>query len=727
MAAIQIPAPADPDIIEPRVRTDVWWRPTWQVPWRPAPYWEPITASQNAAPSIDSARLLYRGGKIKREDLNSFSGYPNYSQDVAQAVGSFIRIRAMQDGFAPRVLFTGRISRADMVSRGESRGPNRDYEFTALGMAAELDRVKIYNAYVTNQGDDYQIINRPLTFNERFSRGVREIGNRSGAQITANGKTTYLFAGRSSDTGLPSVWTGLQIVDYLLKRHAPFEWVLAGNVSALSSLDPLRIQTAGRTIWDILNEIIDRRRGIGFTVEPEQAMAAGGKITLRIFSLVETPVSLGPGVADGTGPAAPRVLPANSDQADIKLKSLSHLVGEPTLTYDIGQEYEYIRVRGSPVVATFTVSHRDGTLVRGWTDTIEAEYLKGDPVDSRKHDLFRQRDRFRHVFGKFVLRYPWNWTAGNGDIARTGGTIVGVNPVVNPDGTVRGATAMNVNNPFFRSWGLRLLNQLPLQLDVQQDPAHLDTFEPQYRDPFVIIWDEKRKAYKPIDAPAGIDDLSASVRALDNELGLMIRGSPNHLLAKNHWPRSGIGVTAEQVGPTQHVPTHDWTEIIATVAMEQDEHLQVMQQVPNSRVTGRILTIEAPDCQYWWVRIGTVTDLDSGGQPKRTTDNITVRDDSARLRAIAGLAAAWYGRHRASLTLPYKSIWLDAPPVGRLIPKLHLWDTTAASGSNPANAAAKDVNSVISQVSFDFQQTQTVVEAGFGELDFSAAAGGSLR
>ncbi|HEX8913191.1 MAG TPA: hypothetical protein VF796_12600 [Humisphaera sp.] len=718
MALIQIPAPDDLDVVLPRQTVRVYTRAGWADPWRLAPYLYADTADACVAPSIPSCRLRYHGGRIKREDDDRFRTYPRAGDPGPPFVGRFVRVDVTTAGLQPATLFVGRITSEELTTLGESRGPTRDYELAAVGLAKELERATVGSAVVWNGGADDRRIGTPLVFNERFQRGWREVGNRTKSRVTDGFRRSYQFGGRDPADGSTHAWRVRDIAEYLLFWHAPddMRWALTGQVEALDALEPPRVETAGRTVWDLLNQVIDRRRGVGFVVEPTGRQTPQGElVAVRVFTVVDRPVAMN-GVT----------LPANPAQQAVALEPLGHLVDRPSVSVDELQRYGEVEVAGEPVVACFTVSFADGTLRKGWTDAAEVAYLKGNANDSRRHDEERGTDKFRHVFAKVLIPdATWAWRAGDGQSRQRGTPLRNVHARV-ADNTALLARGTPDTN--YRTWGHTLLRKIPL-VKAEVDAADPDAHDPEYRDPIVLIHDPKANALKYVDYAAVADDVSASVRVLDREFGLEVRASPNHLLAKDHWPDPALGMADGQVGQTGHRPTHDYATLIATVAARQDNRFAARGRVPFA-ATSRRLTINVPDAELWWVQEGTVLDL-LHGEPVRAPRPVVVRDDGDALVTVLAFALAWYGRPRASLRLPRKDLSNDLP-VGTLVTRVALWDAPVAAPPGQAGAGStREVNSVVTRVSWDFEARRTVVETNFGELDFAAAAGtrsgGTLR
>ena len=126
-----------------------------------------------------------------------------------------------------------------------------------------------------------------------------------------------------------------------------------------------------------------------------------------------------------------------------------------------------------------------------------------------------------------------------------------------------------------------------------------------------------------------------------------------------------------------------------------------------------MLQIYVEDAEVWYVCPNTVTDVQNGNLIANATGGVT-RDDSPRLRQVAALAKAWFGTQRANLSLTVNDIWTQYP-VGSLI--LGLTDFSARA----------NVNSVVSEITWDLQEMTTMLRTNFTELDFRSAGGRAPR
>ena len=143
------------------------------------------------------------------------------------------------------------------------------------------------------------------------------------------------------------------------------------------------------------------------------------------------------------------------------------------------------------------------------------------------------------------------------------------------------------------------------------------------------------------------------VYALQNEWGVLLSASPNHLLAKYHFALAN---------PTETDPAYDYDKLVATIALETDHRLELFYEVPGGDES--IIEIPVPDAQLWILKGGTIVEADpkdliglwtSGGNDR------VLRNDSPRLALIMAGAIARYcqPRHRAEVVLKGYQMWQD--------------------------------------------------------------------
>jgi hypothetical protein len=214
---------------------------------------------------------------------------------------------------------------------------------------------------------------------------------------------------------------------------------------------------------------------------------------------------------------------------------------------------------------------------------------------------------------------------------------------------------------------------------------------------------------------------------LDRAMGFEVRPPYNHMLAKGRW------TTGTAAKPSNFEPKFDYEKAIATVAVRTDQRLQVTADMPyktwdgeepgvasakRTRLGSRVLQITVQDAELWYCVPNTVTDVREGKLVKRNGDatavdpaaGLLLRDDGARLRQIAALAKAWYGKVRAAVSVPFQSVEFGYR-VGSYVAAVQ--DTWRY----------EPINSVVTEKVFTFGEDEltTLVRTNYTELDSTFA------
>lgn len=703
---IQLPAQNGATVPRGRPQTRVSVKRKWADGWQTIGYLQPLRASDSAAPTIPKATFRWLSGSIKREDASAYAAVPRIL-----LADYYVKIEVIPatGGATQYPLFVGRFYEDSMLVNGSAQGPSADQELTAFGLQHELDRETVRGAFVTDDGAASYQVRTNLTFNEQYVRGYRELGNRSqnltnavitfldGSSASAH---TYAFANDRDAGGNPVPWSVLDIVGYLLNCYGPpeFQFTVGGQTNAIAGLVFPRVAVHHQSVYQLLNELIDRRLGLGWRLRT----TGQGRVEVQIFTVFDERVSFGGATVSPN---------ADTNNLDVS----GHLPGRVTIDTDSHTRYGTIIVAGEPILSCFTVSFKDNTLEKGWTDQKETDYKAGGgAADQRTADQNRATPAFHHVYTTFKIPRNWGWKAGDGQGGAGGvGGLHNANP--NPDVFGKLPTVGAAKGAPVRKWGHTLLRSLPLLKDDanRSDP---DGLEPEYLEPFVLLYDEASKRYVYAHDPGDPEQSAgAHVRMLDRDFGFQVHHTPNHTLALNQFT-PGAGGTA----PSSHPPKYDYTKIIATVAARTDERLEVIAQVAGVDKT-RVLQIYVEDAETWYLVPGTILSVDNGkpySQPLTGGVNshgvggvgALLRDDSPRLRQIAAAALAWFGKPRSTLTLTVQDLWAQYRP-GSYINQV-------ADG-----VRTETVNSVVSHVHWDLEAMATTLQTQFAELDFREAGG----
>ncbi len=320
----------------------------------------------------------------------------------------------------------------------------------------------------------------------------------------------------------------------------------------------------------------------------------------------------------------------------------------------------------------------------------------------RRQDDARAVPRLSRVFSVFRLPPQFDWFVGGGTEIEQPMTTA--NPEIDDDGE-----PVAVSAPAY-DYGRPLLPNLPLMEGIAYhtngwptDPNALpESGEPAQLKPLVLVLDTSGK-WRRVDDLHDSSYPDATVEMLPQEAAFAVRFRPAHILARGSWNADAR---------SYWIPGYSWTDLLATIAVETDEHLQVVVErdgdVPDFP---RELLIDVPDAELWYAPQNTVVGLSPSGELQRIvaehpphTGPAILRSDAAQLRIVAQLALQWYGRPRAAVSMTRRELTALAAP-GTLI-------TGIRHGS-----ATHTVNSVVSARAWDFIARTTTIRTGWWDLD----------
>lgn len=670
MGRVSVQAPDSSGLIADKIEVRVLVKRNWADEWQPVDYLQPLVARECVAPTIGLAEFKFDYGLIKREDRTSFE-----SVSPSRFSGWYVQIQRIVTAADPgdwvQPMWTGiLVDDTTVIDGSRTSSPSQGHQVvSALELSYLLDRVPLKAAVVDQSGSPIGLGRMPA-FNRRVGRGpgAAILGNRNASKIGSS----YCF-GTDGE-----VWDHYDVCEYLCVRHSPTGHVLklGGQASELLTGYTSVYDASGKTLKQALDHLISRRRGMGWCLRT----SGSGDLVVHVFSTLASPVSVGA-----------LTIPANTEDASMLLGSDKD-VRELTVRATDSVRYDKVTVRGARLRAMFTVSFADGTLEELWSSTEEAAYEAGTgtPEDeSEEHDRERATDKYARVYQAFRIPAAWDWMAYDGE--GNGGHNVALS--VSADGTVYPA----VPAQYFPD-DRPLLRHLILAEDTDNAPAGVVA---EYRKPLVCVKDAEG-AWHQVDTPYVNDEdtsVTMHVRMLDRGMGLLVKVSPNHLLALNHWAGGAADSDTD--------PLFDYENLVATVCVETDEHLKVEAEVSASDQIEAApeLVIDVPTAHYWYVVPNTVTGVTAGALVRDSAGG-AVRDDVERLRRIAALARAWYGQTRRAATIPLRRLEMGYA-AGSLV-------TNVGSDSY-----SEPVNAIVSARAWDFEKPGgfTTISTDFAELD----------
>jgi hypothetical protein len=610
----------------------------WADDWQTMPYLTPLSAQLSISPDMPRADFVYHYGQIKREDNAEFIDF-----DPLNLSNWYVRVLIDDQQVFVGILMDDRF---DLLGALNNQ-PSGDQAMTAYGLEHLLDRASVLGA-VTLGG----VISHTPTFNlvENYGGAVR--GNRSDSLVDG----VYVFANNDAR------WSNLDIIHYVLAHHTDFgfEIDLSGQFDVLADIYGA-YWFEGLTVRQVLDKLIDRRRGLGWYVWSD-----GSTVSIHVFTVFERDIGLGDVQISG-----------NPQQVEIDADTLD--VQEVTISQSESQLYDRIVVQGARARSVFTVSVQEGSLKAAWSASDEAAYKAVAGATNEERDAERESDRFAPVYQHFTLDENWNETANDGQ----GGDRLPVLPAFNDLAQLQSGSspAMQIRRPFNRT--------LPFY-DENGDPVA----------PVVIglASPESGDRYVQLDGAGKVLGQAKSlVRMMDEKPGIVLRAGINHALGLNHFDPTANGSDTK--------PVVDYETLLATVSIETDTRPSVDVMLNADTDNARVLVLTVHDAEFWYVTPDTVRGVENG-QLQRETGG-AVRDDTDKLRYLAALATGWYGQKRSSITLTTRNLPSNLS-LGSLV-------TSAASSWHKEN-----IGTVLSSIDYDFVGRTTTIRTGYAELDLQA-------
>lgn len=779
----------------------VWWRQDWQDEWEAMTWTELELLDRGCSPQIDRCILRRRYGYISRNTSPAFRVAFPYQTSI---IGSYVKLLITPDlltvaNSAARLALRGQAigsvvyeSGTDTVYRflgplkgeatpgnwtaheigrqtewygvitnmrrdamgGDVLGEAGDQVIEALGMEVLFTRKQITTTVIEDAdlpvppGVSTITIERGLPFNGH--RGDRDRGTYATANKSpypdANGDPVF-----SKTLTAAENWNATEIVEYLLAQHRPTEadgpqFILDFDAaSILNAFVPIDVQTDGRTVFDVLNAVIDRRRGVLWWIEPYWADEA-----LLFMLRVETSEIIAVDLPSGA------TIAANQHVRSLAIDSVADLQNYSE-QYDGFRKYNQVIVEGGRQGAVFTLAIADNTLEEDWTATEEGLYKTaaatepGYNVLDRSHqatlnDNVRTSDALRHVYTRFRVPDDWDGKAGDG----SGGEKYHVFPVLSEMGS---APADKVGHQFWNC-GLRFQNHLPLKAqwkyyDTGYTPEdrNRDGTTAEFRRPFAVVtvptasgadeWffaDAAGVATALDELRGGTDQrISCTLKMHDEQPGVSLTpNGPSHAMSGNTvWDGSDPTRTRSHL---THPPT-DYERTKFTVYALADAYVtstypSVMPEVENNQQAVHVIRL-GDRARVDYVAPGTIVEV-SAGQLKRTDRGMFARDDRELMRDLARSAWLWYGTTRIAIDMAVGHV-TNQVRLGDLIGQVtygyRFMTTTNGTvimfGGKPwlrAGSTDRVVNSAVTRIAWNFLRGSTSLTTDYAAIDFEQEA-----
>lgn len=555
-------------------------------------------SEQSAAHGLGYVEISRPYGSVKNTYNASFG-----TQYEWNLIGYWVRITfANHQTGVQTTAWTGQILEESRDVYGNSNVRSGRQTWIAYSPAYLLDKYTMSSCYWYELSTVKQLGWIP-PMNERDDDN-RITGNRSTNQTGLS----YVYGGAS-------LWSNYDYLNYVLARFMGSGWYLGGQVSVLKSIrDSIKWDTT-QTVAEVLRKLIPTSMGIDYTV----FTSPWGGFVVYIFALVADSYSF-----NGA------TLPRNPNTVNIRLAGSTSEIMRARIVRSRMNKYSRIRVIGRRIIVCTTLSYPSGTLEKRWDSDIESDYdTPGLGADA--NDDERRNYKYDDVYQRYGAPATWGRPAP----ALWGSGLTGAG-LSQYQRTVR-----------------RTLRWLPLRsgYDYSSNPATDNTsgaVEPDFARPMAWLYDEDTERY------VAVDKKGVSLSVPENDWGVLLEASPNHLLALDHWTGGGAGATNTD-------PLYDYEKLVCTIALETDQRLEMEFEMSSIwGHDGTTMDVIVPDAELWYLAPNTVVGVNSDGSFKYSGPyGRVLRNDSTRIGLVmAGAIARYYNeRARAEITikrlLPY--------------------------------------------------------------------------
>lgn len=686
----------------------VFTRASWADDWTEQPDLYVRTCRFTDGSQIGQATLLYEYGQIMRQAATTFS-----QENPKNLNGHWVKIE-----FTPQtgedVIWLGVVTQDQRKRFGSPEGKHAgDQVLSCSSVEWLLSKYQVTTSRV-GEDDEAYVINRGLTFNEPFA-SKNGFGNRSEVAkdfLDIDDQGYYTFA----DTPMGQKWDAAQIVIYLLREYEMFNEdgpTIKAPPKLLNTLQwyiPKNVETHGRTLYEILRQMISERFGLAWSLVYD-----GTDIEFKAWSYNSADITLPSGVA----------FPKNAHPIDIDFDDAID-VEDAMEIRDIANTYTQVKVQGARRGSVVTLSLEDGSLEKGWTDEEQTEYFEAAagtpgfeliPFDDQitAHDRFRAGHRMRHVWTSF--RIPDDWDGMLSNIPGNGGsTEVPAFPSLDEDGDPT-TSPQNIVNHLLRIDPDLALRQFydysgvpsaaTLEPGRTSSPGYLRTFAMWRMDTPNDKWADVSRL-SDFGKANGIDILGRKRSGLNFDASLDLWShAPGLSIVPNTVAHIQAGETwnDDNPSPSWTQAEVDYQDYAVTCYIQQDSRVEeVWPDSPLAAVANQqsVLLIELGDeFRLDWLCQGTIIGMKNTGEAIRSFAGF-VRDDRPIMKDIARILGLWHLIPRVSFRVAFKQI-TGLYSVGMLVQQVGSRDTLTT------------VNSLITAVDYDFEAGTTQITTSFTE------------
>jgi hypothetical protein len=655
--------------------TRVYVRANWEDDWTEVPAMTADKISWSLWPSIPIAEVVFHyTPKFLAEDATTWAASPKIDY-----LGYYIKITSVcEDGTLVWVGFIDNV--VDYQGGTEVTYPTGTQRFICYSLSHVFGFERILRCQWWD-GTTARTSGSAIAFNAGGE------GNRTATKPA--GEDSHLF---SPDILTSEFWSSRDIAEYLIAQHSPKDkdgvvkitWVLQ-NLTLLPDWDSPELQCDGATVWDLLNQLLNRRL---FLSAWDGYDEINNEADINIISLAQSTIDLGGGNS----------LAAASSQHSIVCHSdpSTHAVVERSAS---GRYHQVVcRAAKRTSTATFDVTGLYTGLYKTWsTDeadeykeaaTLDATYAAADSHERQKmNEAVRSQAKLEHVFRTLELQH-------DDDFIQYG---YGLFPAEDIGSGIPDTKA------FFQS--IQILPELPFWVgtDYSDDAIEVgvDTTnaKPIKRKPLIIFQNpattSPNKRYVRADTMGarllmtGTDDdqffsVDPTVVRNGKAISLDVNGGGQHLISG--W----------QPPSAEDLPSSKWSieTTTATITVQDDRYVEAVSPTTLSTTVDAVrrIVLDFGDAfRRDYVLPKTVVEA---RHTLEESEGGYIRDDFDRLQSIANAAALYYVRERAILRLATTRP-LAALRVGDLITTL-----------NQSTPHAVAINTTISEISLTLGETE---------------------
>jgi hypothetical protein len=713
----------------------VWTSTTLGIVWTERPYLRVEAGDELAAPDIDGFLLSYRTGEFAAREADDFGNDAIVAPEWFNALDlnrHFVKVELLDrnnddpETGEPAILRTW-YGVIELDERDEAQKPDESINRTGLqtlqvfGLLRLLETTFINSSIVRKPDGDTHTIGRGLPFNFESRGSMNRRGNSTFAQEDGVYVFEYLPRGDQDSSNSDEFWNASDAVQYLLKHHRPVDqygdslcaWVaepVVGGDLPITFYD-ITVETDRRSVKAVLDELIDRRRGVGYRVYGRETDSAFEAV-LQVFTFNATAIPLEGGE-----------IPAN-ESAEALFAGASTIVDSVKVRQIATHQVDELIVEGAPPTSTFTLRVGENAaeveeLVKGWTDQQEDDYRAGASGTAEENAAVRSRDALKDVFARFVIATEWPTTV---------------------------AVAVESSDP--EEFWVALAQSVTIPDDVDDDDVHdlfLKTDDPtragplafhvkrfldlmplkddetnEFRRPFVVFAvadageaDDAEDIWAFAENVSAITDehFNCTTKMLPDRLGIHLevnRPGGQQMIAVDHW--EDASETSADIDPNSADGLH-YENLRLTATIEWDDRVTLKKTLNTATGQKRILRISLPDMRLDFLLPGTVLDVGADSHLEISTTGRVLKDDRARGRMILEAAAAWYGQVRQAITISYRELHPKLE-IGTLLTRL--WGVS----DDP-------INTPVTGIHFNARQGTTTLETAYAEMDFSTFGRGA--